>query len=140
MAAQVFWAVFFQPMADPNWPNSWFRWCCHSTPYIFHDAMLWPLKAIVFLKFFLCSFDILPLYYIVDLWSNFEEKNKSTAGPNCSMSPKLPNTKRRTKVNFFVPNFRSDTISFPVLLSKISGMKLELIGCKIILCAASYVG
>ena len=88
----------------------------------------------------LSSFDILPLYYIVDLWSNFEEKNKSTPGPNCSMSPKLPNTKGRTKVNFLVPNFRSDTISFPVLLSKISGMKLELIGCKIILCAASYVG
>ena len=101
--------------------------------------MLCPLKTIVFFKFFLCSFDILPLYYIVDLWSNFEEKNKSTPGPNCSMSPKLPNTKRRTKVNFFVPNFRSDTISFPVLLSKISGMKLELIGCKIIQCAASYM-
>ena len=37
MAAQVFWAVFlFQPTAEPNRPNSWFRLCCHSIPYIFH--------------------------------------------------------------------------------------------------------
>ena len=34
MAAQVFWAV--QPTAEPKRPNSWFRRCCHSTPYIFH--------------------------------------------------------------------------------------------------------
>ena len=33
MAAQVF---LFQQMDEPNRPNSWFRPCCHSTPYIFH--------------------------------------------------------------------------------------------------------
>ena len=27
----------FQLTAEPNRPNSWFRQCCHSTPYIFHD-------------------------------------------------------------------------------------------------------
>ena len=29
----------FQPMAEPNQPNSWKRKCCHSTPYIFHDMI-----------------------------------------------------------------------------------------------------
>ena len=25
----------FQPTAEPNQPNSWYRRCCHSTPYVF---------------------------------------------------------------------------------------------------------
>ena len=29
----------FQPMTKPNRPNSWFRQCCHSTPYIFHGTI-----------------------------------------------------------------------------------------------------
>ena len=34
-----FFGIFFlfQQTAEPNRPNSWFRRCCHSTPYIFHD-------------------------------------------------------------------------------------------------------
>ena len=35
------WGVFlFQPTSEPNRPNSWFRRCCHFTPYIFHGLSL----------------------------------------------------------------------------------------------------
>ena len=29
---KFFGLFLFQPTAEPNRPNSWFRWCCHSTP------------------------------------------------------------------------------------------------------------
>ena len=42
----------FSPMAEPNRPNSWFRWCCHCTP-IFSmvrdtgmETKIWFLKVL----------------------------------------------------------------------------------------------
>ena len=46
-----FWLFLFQPSAEHNWPNSWKRRCCYSTPYIFHG----PYLLSVVHKYHICS-------------------------------------------------------------------------------------
>ena len=38
----------FQLTAEPNRPNSWFRQCCHSTPYIFQELRTQPNQVWIF--------------------------------------------------------------------------------------------
>ena len=40
--------LFYCKMSFPNWPNSWFWLCCHSTPYIFHDLAPFFLIVLLF--------------------------------------------------------------------------------------------